>query len=134
MGKDATVTASFPDGPDEGRLQYEPPKLIFRGAARRVFDAAALAGVRAQAGELVLADGSRFVLGEKAAASWADAILNPKTRMQKIGVKPGMRAAVLGVQDATLAGELAAAGAQVVAEPRDPDLSFYGAVSDADLA
>ena len=51
MGKDAHVKAHLPDGPDEGRLQYEPPKLIFRGAARRVFDAAALAGVRAQAGE-----------------------------------------------------------------------------------
>jgi len=134
MGKEATVTASLPDGPDEGRLQYEPPKLIFRGAARRVFDAPALAGVRAEAGELVLADGSRFALGEKAAASWADAILNPKTRMQKIGVKPGMRVGVLGVDDAALPGELAAAGAQLTAEPRDLDLLFYGADSEDDLA
>jgi len=134
MGKDATVTANFPDGPDEGRLQYEPPKLIFRGRARRVFDAAALTGVRAEAGELVLADGSRFALGEKAAASWAEAILNPKTRMQKIGAKPGMRAGVLGVDDATLAAELAAAGAEVVAERRDLDLLFYAADSAGDLA
>ena len=31
MGKDAQVKASFPDGADEGRLQYEPPRLLFRG-------------------------------------------------------------------------------------------------------
>jgi len=134
LGKEATVQAQLADGPDEGRLQYEPPKLIFRGAARRVFDTAALAGVRAEAGELVLADGSRFALGETAAASWAEAIRNPKTRMQKIGVKPGMRAAVLGVDDTTLGAELAAAGAQVVAERRDLDLLFFAADTEADLA
>jgi hypothetical protein len=134
VGKDATVTARFPDGPDEGRLQYEPPKLIFRGRARRVFDAAALAGARAEAGELVLACGARFALGEAAAASWAAAIAQPRSRMQKIGVKPGMRAAVLGVDDADLAGELADAGAQLVAERRDLDLLFYAADSADDLA
>jgi hypothetical protein len=32
MGKEAQVRAVLADGADEGRLQYEPPKLIFRGA------------------------------------------------------------------------------------------------------
>ena len=101
MGKDATVAAVFADGADEGRLQYEPPKLLFRGAQRRVFEGETLKGVRAEGADLVTADGSRFTLGEKQAASWADAILNPKGRMDKIGVKPGMRAAILGVADDT---------------------------------
>ncbi|HXQ47960.1 MAG TPA: hypothetical protein VN806_15185 [Caulobacteraceae bacterium] len=87
MGKEAHVEATFADGGDAGRLQYEPPKLIFRGRARRVFEAAALAGVRAEADELVLADGSRFRLGDKAARGWADAILNPKGRLTKLDVK-----------------------------------------------
>ena len=134
MGKDAQVTASFPDGSDAGRLQYEPPKLIFRGAQRRVFEGEALAGVRAQAGELVLAGGARFALGEKAAASWADAILNPKGRMQKIGVKPGMRVGVLGVDDAALAAELAGKGAVVARDGEALDLLFYAADSAAELA
>ena len=89
MGKDAQVSATFPDGADEGRLQYEAPKLVFRGAQRRVFEGDALKGVRAEADDLVLADGSRFTLGEKKASNWADAILNPKGRMDKIGVKAG---------------------------------------------
>ena len=51
MGKEATVQAQFADGPDEGRLQYEPPKLVFKGRERRTYDADALAGA-AMSGEI----------------------------------------------------------------------------------
>lgn len=134
MGKEATVTAVFADGADEGRLQYEPPKLVFKGRERRAFDAEALKGVKADGAELVLADGSRFTLGEKQALAWVDAILNPKGRMDKIGVKPGMRAAVMGVKDADLSGELAAKGAIPVTELSNLDLLFFAADSAEDLA
>ncbi|HLZ75175.1 DUF3052 domain-containing protein [Phenylobacterium sp.] len=134
MGKEATVQATFAEGPDEGRLQYEPPKLLFRGAQRRVFEGEALQGVTADGADLVLADGSRFTLGEKQAASWVDAILNPKGRMDKIGVKPGMRAAVLGVADGALSAELSERGAQPVTELADLDLLFYAADSAEELA
>lgn len=133
MGKDAQVRARFAEGEDVGRLQYEAPRLLFRGAARRVFQGDDLRGVRAEAGDLVLADGSRFALGEKAAASWADAILNPKSRLDKLGVKPGMRVAVLNVADAALAGELAARDAAPVTDLADLDLLFYAADSAAEL-
>jgi hypothetical protein len=134
MGKDAQVRARFADGADEGRLQYEPPTLLFRGAQRRVFAGEALKGVRAEGGDLVLADGSRFALGEKAAANWADAINNPKGRLDKIGVKPGMRTAILGVADAERAGELGARGAAPVNALRDLDLLFDAANSAEALA
>jgi hypothetical protein len=134
LGKEATVQAQFADGADEGRLQYEPPKLTFKGKERRVYDAAALAGVRAEGAELVLADGARFTLGEKQALAWVEAILNPKGRMDKIGVKPGMRAAVMGVKDPALSGELTAKGAVPVTELANLDLLFYAADSAAELA
>jgi hypothetical protein len=134
LGKEATVTATFADGAEEGRLQFEPPKLIFKGAQRRVFEGEALAGVRAEGGDLVLADGSRFALGEKPAKSWADAILNPKGRMDKIGAKAGMRTAVMGVVDPTLSAELAGHGAVPVTELKDLDLLFYAADGAAELA
>ena len=35
MGKEAEVRAVFADGEDFGRLQYEAPRLVFRGAGRR---------------------------------------------------------------------------------------------------
>ena len=134
MGKDAQVRATFADGADEGRLQYEAPKLLFRGAQRRVFEGEALTGVRAEGGDLVTPDGSRFTLGEKQAASWAEAINNPKGRLDKIGVKPGMRVAILGVVDAALAGELAGRDAAPVNDLRDLDLLFYAADSADELA
>ena len=134
MGKEATVTAQFTDGPDQGRLQYEPPRLIFQGTQRRVFEGEALKGVRAEAGDLALADGSRFALGEKQAQSWAEAINNPKGRLDKIGVKPGMRTAVIGVADDSFTAELAERGAVPVTELRDLELLFYAADSAAELA
>ena len=134
MGKDAQVRARFADGADEGRLQYEPPKLLFRGRQRRVFEGEGLKGARADGADLVLGDGSRFTLGEKPAASWAEAINNPKGRLDKIGVKPGMRAAVLGVADDAFAGELAGRGAMLVDDLQDLDLLFYAADSADELA
>ncbi|MCR5881003.1 DUF3052 domain-containing protein [Phenylobacterium sp. J367] len=133
-GQEAQVKATFADGEDEGRLQLEPPRLVFRGAQRRVFEGEALQGVRAEGDDLVLADGSRFALGEKRAAAWADSILNPRTRMAKIGAKPGMRAAVIGVADIDLTRELAEAGAQPVTELAGLDLLFYAADSAEALA
>jgi hypothetical protein len=134
LGKEATVQAQFADGPDEGRLQYEPPKLVFKGRERRVFDADALKGVKADGADLVLADGARFTLGEKQAAAWLDAILNPKGRMDKIGAKAGMRAAVMGVADKTLSAELTAKGAVPVTQLSNLDLLFYAADDAAALA
>ncbi len=135
MGKDArVVVAALPEGADEGRLQLEGAKLLFRGAQRRVFEGEALAGVRAEGGDLILSDGSRFTLGEPQAARWAEAILNPKGRLDKIGVKPGMRTAVIGVADATFTTELAAEGAVPVSDLSELDLLFYGADSAEALA
>jgi hypothetical protein len=134
LGKEATVTAVFAEGAEEGRLQYEPPKLAFKGRERRVWDAEALKGVAAEGADLVLVDGARFTVGEKQALAWVDAILNPKGRMDKIGVKAGMRAAVMGVKDPDLSGELAAKGAVPVTELAELDLLFFAADSAQDLA
>lgn len=133
MGREAEVRAVFAEGEDFGRLQFEAPKLIFRGAQRRVFQGDDLAGVRAEAGDLVLANGARFALGDKPAASWAEAIANPRSRLDKLGVKPGQRIAVLNLADEALAGELAARGAAPVDDLADLDILFYGADSLAEL-
>lgn len=55
------------------------------------------------------------------------AVLNPKSRMDKIGVKPGMRVAVMGVADPTLSAELAERGAVPVTSLTGLDLLFYAA-------
>ena len=132
MGKEAQVRAVLADGEDEGRLQYEPPKLIFRGRIRRAYDAEALAGVVAEGPDLVLADGSRFRLGEKAAASWREAILNPRGRLDKLGVKVGQRVGTLNLDDPEFTAEL---GTRVTeTADGDLDLLFYGADTPGELA
>jgi hypothetical protein len=129
MGKEAEVEARWPDGGcDRGRLQFEPPKLIFRGAERRVFSGEALAGVVADDRDLVLADGARFRLPTPA-KTWVDAILHPKGRLEKLGVKPGLKVALVDLHDAGFAAELAAAGAPATDARTDLDLIFYGADS-----
>ena len=134
MGREAHVRAVLADGADEGRLQLELPKLIFKGAVRRVYEGEALKGVAADGAFLVLADGSRFELGEKLAPSWARAILEPKGRLDKLGVKAGARVAVIGVEDETFTTELKDLGAVPVTELKDVDLLFYAADSAPALA
>lgn len=60
--------------------------------------------------------------------------VSTKSRMDKIGVKAGMRAAVMGVADPTLSAELTAKGAIPVTELSNLDLLFYAADSAGDLA
>jgi hypothetical protein len=134
MGKEADVEACWPDGRCEaGRLQYEPPKLIFRGAERRVFAGAGLAGVRAEDRELVLADGVRFRLPTPA-ASWAEAILHPRGRLDKLGVRAGQRVAIVDLDDPEFAAELAARTPLAADETGALDVVFYGADSAEALA
>jgi hypothetical protein len=133
MGKEADVEALWPDGGGgAGRLQYEPPKLVFRGSERRVFEGQRLAGVRAEGRDLVLADGARFRLPTPA-ASWADAILNPKGRLDKLGVKAGQRVGIANLADPAFVAELTARTPLADAE-RDLDLLFYGADNADELA
>jgi hypothetical protein len=134
MGKEAQVRAALAGGPDEGRLQYESPKLVFRGRERLVFTGEALAGVKAEAGDLVLADGSRFALGDKAAVSWVEAITRPKGRLEKLGVKPGLKVGVENLDDPDFLTELDAAGIAIVSDRHALGLLFYGADSSDELA
>lgn len=134
MGKDvAAIPARFADGVDVGRLQWESPKLIFRGASRRVFEGEALKGLAAEGGDLVLADGSRFTLGAVQAPRWAHAILNPPGRLDKLGVKAGMKVAVLGLEDPEFAAELAGR-AKLSNDFSELDILVFSADSAADLA
>jgi hypothetical protein len=49
----------------------------------------------------------------------------PKSRIDKLGVKPGMRVALLGLKDAALLAELEERGASVAARlPRTADIVF----------
>ena len=99
-----------------GKAMLETDHVLFRAKDERV--KVMLKDVRkveAKDGELRLqhADGALVLDLGAQAEKWADAIRNPKTRADKLGVKPGQKVSVLGVQDPDLAAELDARGADV---------------------
>lgn len=134
MGRDVdAVPARFADGVDVGRLQWEAPKLVFRGATRRVFEGEALNGIVADGSDLLLAGGERFTLGAVQAERWAKAIANPPGRLDKLGVKPGMAAAIINLDDPDFAAELSTR-ANPPSAFSELDILIYGADSAEDLA
>lgn len=134
MGRDVdAIQARFADGADIGRLQWEAPRLIFRGASRRVFEGEALKNLVADGGDLVLADGSRFTLGRIQAGRWVAAISNPPGRLDKLGVRPGLRVAVVNLADPDFAAELAGRVSSVNTF-NELDILFFGADSSDELA
>ena len=117
-----------------GRLQYEPPKLIFRGAARRVFDADSLAQIRADGRDLVLADGARFRLADAGGElGRGDPQSQGTARQAGREDRPAGRS-VVNLDDPAFAAELAARRSRRRTATAGLDLLFYGADSADELA
>jgi hypothetical protein len=144
MGAEAKCTVYHDGKCSEGKALLEGEDLFFRGDFRlRIrFDSMTLCEATAN-GELSIrfpGGSAVFVLGPLA-EKWAQKIKNPRTRLEKLGVKPKMRTALVGaVDDAELPAELEASGAVIVEEPRGGtdkkdrlDLIFYGVKTRADL-
>jgi hypothetical protein len=135
VGAEVTCNARHGKERGEGKAQLETDKLLFRGAFRLSIP---LAGAKARAeGDLLVVtwDGGEasFELGEKRAATWAQKIAHPPTRVDKAGVKPGMRVLLLGVTDKALAKEVRDAGAAVT-KIDGADVVFWQVDEPADLA
>jgi hypothetical protein len=119
----------------EGRALLETDELRFRGDGLRVtIPYASITAVRAEDGALVVEHGGEtttFELGARA-ARWADQIRNPKSVIDKLGVKPGQRVALHGVEADGFAAELVARGAELV--DADIDHLFVAVETHEDLA
>lgn len=133
MGREAKgVWGQLSDGESEGKLLWEPPKLIFRGAVRGIYQGHALRDLRVEGDDLVLSDGTRFTLAPGQAAKWLHAIQNPPGRLDKLGVKAGQTVVVEGIDDAALLDELSTRAPPVDAY-EDVDLLFLGVEDLADF-
>lgn len=137
MGREIRCMAEVGDWVGQGRLLLETDELIFRGAQRTVVPRASIRGARAQDGWLIVDHqhgSARFDLGDLA-ESWARAITNPRTRIDKLDVKPTSRAAVIGVTDEEFLAELRerAAAVEVSDAVENVDLIFYAIDDVLDL-
>ena len=143
MGAEApcSLVLGGPDGKKSaaGKALLESEELIFRpqdrNGPRVAIPFAAISAISAAAGVLKVAwDGKSadFALGP-VAAKWLEKIKNPKSRADKLGVKPGQRVAMVGGDDEVFAAELAARGAEVGGRG-DLDVLFYWVAARADVA
>lgn len=141
MGLEATC--SFRQGRESVavRVHLASDRVEVRGGARLdvPFKSVTAAVARPDGAlQLTHAAGSTTLVfaDEKTAAKWAEKIRSPKTLVDKLGLKPGSRVAVLGVSDDDF---LAQATARIGAKPASKaganlDFLFYAADSAADLA
>ena len=101
MGDEARCTARFADAFSEGKALLETDELVFRGDFRLVIPRGDVRSVAAEDGRLtvVFSEGTAsFELGPRA-ERWAEKIRNPKSLLDKMGVRPGMRVSVIGLDD-----------------------------------
>jgi len=83
----------------------------------------------------VLRSGERFGLGPVQAQRWAEAILNPPGRLDKLGVKIGQKVAILNLDEPDFEPELSNRAPPVgEAHLSDLDILLYGADSQSELA
>ncbi|MGQ0642032.1 MAG: hypothetical protein ACT4P6_14875 [Gemmatimonadaceae bacterium] len=78
--------------------------------------------------------GSATIYLGAAALKWADKIRNPKSLMDKLGVKPGMRVAVFGVDDADFLLQLAERTGGAGKPGHAVDMIFFGTEEVESLA
>jgi len=116
-----------------GKAYLETDFVLFRGDERLKVAFKDLKSVTAKAGVLRLEfDGgpAEFELG-KAAEKWADKILHPPSRADKLGVKEGTPVRLVGEFDAEFLEEVKARGASMV--EKGAEIVFCRAETAADL-
>jgi hypothetical protein len=109
MGSEAVSRVSYKGQASEGKVLLETAEIIFRGGDFRLrIPFEQIASLNVSDGELSVGyDGgvAVFDLGRDA-EKWAEKIRNPRGLLDKLGVKPGMKVAVLGVEDAEFLAQL----------------------------
>jgi hypothetical protein len=138
MGNEVKCRARFEEETSEGKALLETSELLFRGGFRLKIPFASIKSAKAVDGELRLqtADGlAVFELGA-AAEKWRDKILHPKSRIEKLGIKPGAKVALLGKFEADFRDELKPLAGLVTRDKvtAAADAVFFAADSQKELS
>lgn len=135
MGQELDCAMHFQGRSLAGRAHLETDHLLFRGEERLKIPFRDLTAVRAADGVLELdfaGSPARFDLG-KAAEKWADKILRPPSRLDKLGIRPGDRVALVGTCEPGFLEEIGGRGATVAAAKEKPALVCVAAQKGSDL-
>src|SRR5262245_12392668 len=101
MGREAECDVRFGAEKSRGKARLEEKELLFRGGFRLKIPFREVESLEVRRGVLKVAFAggeAAFDLGP-AAEKWAEAIRRPKSLLDKLGVKPGMKVSLLGIDD-----------------------------------
>jgi len=102
MGKEVKCRARFGKQESHGKALLEASEIIFRGDFRLKIPFATIRSAKVVGDELQLhtaAGVATFELGAPSAHKWREKILHPKTRIEKLGIKPGTKVWLIGFED-----------------------------------
>jgi hypothetical protein len=102
MGSEVECRVRYGKQKSQGKALLETSEIIFRGDFRLKIPFATIQSVKVTDDELRVRtpDGmATFELGASTAESWREKILHPKTRIEKLGIKPGTRVSLIGFED-----------------------------------
>ena len=138
MGQTVDCVARWGGQTSRGTAQLEHDRLIFRGDVRLTVLFHRVKAAR-RVGQTLVIDldtGSlRLRIGSVSAERWTQAILHPKTRMQKLGVRRGAAIAAIGPLPGTFVDELKVVGETVTTRLAGRcDAIFLAATDVNDLA
>jgi hypothetical protein len=109
MGNEVNCRAQFGKQESRGKALLETSEIFFRGEFRLKIPFSSIQSVKAADGELRVQTPEGlavFAIGD-AAAKWREKILHPKSRLEKLGVKPGGKVSLIGAFDEGFLRELA---------------------------
>jgi hypothetical protein len=139
MGYDAACLLRLDGAAVRGIARLEHKDLVFRGPTRLAIPLSTITSATANGDTLRVRFGDRvgeFQIGTQA-EKWAARIANPPSRLDKLGVKAGMRVALVGRMEPGFEAEVSARGASTLRRvpPRTTpvDVLFYAASSRAAL-
>jgi len=137
MGNQAICKVRFGERESEGKALLETSEILFRGEFRLKIPFSTIESAKVGDGELRLqtAEGTAvFQLGATA-AKWLEKILHPKSRIEKLGVKPGGSVSLIGKFDPEFLREILALSISVTRgkAAADSDHIFFTADSKDDF-
>jgi hypothetical protein len=108
MGNEAKCKVRFGKQESEGKALLETSEILFRGDFRLKIPFSSIQSAKSMDGELRVQTPEGIVVFELggAAAKWCDKILNPKSRVEKLGVKRGAKVSLWGKFDENFLREL----------------------------
>jgi hypothetical protein len=130
MGSELDCRATIEGVDRQGRAMLESDHILFRGSEYRLKIPLAGLDVKAVDGELKLGRFTTLHLGDQA-AKWAHKIANPKSLLDKLGVKAGQSIAALAITEPEFLAQLPPHGKRL---KQNLDIVFLGVEQPAGLA